>query len=114
VGKGSLLPAAALELHQLSNQETFTEYKIMPKKRCNMKKRNLMKLLLNKETIASLNRIEMNESLAGAGPSDIGVSCYTGHCCYSRQECETQPEPYNNGNGNGTGYGTVNGNGHDG
>lgn len=78
-----------------------------------MKKRNLMKLLLNKETIASLNRIEMNESLAGAGPSDIGVSCYTGHCCYSKKECDTDEKViYNNGIGIGTGDGT--GNGHKG
>jgi hypothetical protein len=55
-----------------------------------MKKRELRKLTLNKETIASLNRIEMNESLAGAAPSRIGVSCYTGHCCYSKIECETE------------------------
>jgi hypothetical protein len=53
-----------------------------------MKKRNLMKLTLNKETIASLNSIEMNESLGGARPSRIGVSCYTGHCCYSKKECD--------------------------
>ncbi len=52
-----------------------------------MKKRNLG-LTLNKETIASLNRIEMNESLGGVRPSRIGVSCYTGHCCYSKKECE--------------------------
>ena len=57
-----------------------------------MKKRNLGKLTLNKETIAGLNRIEMKESLGGektlhAQPSRIGVSCYTGHCCYSKKEC---------------------------
>lgn len=68
-----------------------------------MKKRNLMKLTLNKATIASLNRIEMIESFGGARPSRIGVSCYTGHCCYSKKECETE-EVYNNGNG--TGHGT--------
>ena len=54
-----------------------------------MKKRELRKLTLNKETIAGLNRIELEESLAGASPSDIGYSCYTGHCCYSKKECET-------------------------
>jgi hypothetical protein len=53
-----------------------------------MQKRNPVKLTLNKETIASLNRIEMNESLGGAPPSRIGVSCYTGHCCYSKKQCE--------------------------
>jgi len=58
-----------------------------------MKKRNLRKLTLNKETIAGLNRIEMKESLGGektlqAQPSRIGVSCYTGHCCYSKIECD--------------------------
>jgi hypothetical protein len=59
-----------------------------------MKKRNLMKLTLNKETIASLNRIEMNESLGGVRPSRIGVSCYTGHCCYSKIECDlNNPKP---------------------
>ncbi len=47
-----------------------------------------MKLTLKKETIASLNRIEMNESLGGGRPSRIGVSCYTGPCCYSKRECE--------------------------
>jgi hypothetical protein len=62
-----------------------------------MKKRNLMKLTLNKETIASLNRIELNESLGGARPSRIGVSCYTGHCCYSKKECEIlEPETIEN------------------
>jgi len=58
-----------------------------------MKKRNLRKLTLNKETIAGLNRIEMKDSLGGGGiepaqPSRIGVSCYTGHCCYSKKECD--------------------------
>ena len=53
-----------------------------------MKKRILMKLTLNKETIASLDRTQMNESLGGGRPSRIGVSCYTGHCCYSKKECE--------------------------
>jgi hypothetical protein len=70
-----------------------------------MKKRILRKLTLNKETIASLNHIEMSESLGGAPPSRIGVSCYTGHCCYSKKECETDDEPaYKNGNGNGNGH----------
>lgn len=62
-----------------------------------MKKRNLRKLTLNKATIASLNRIEMNESLGGikpeARPSRIGVSCYTGHCCYSKKECDDYVPP---------------------
>jgi len=60
-----------------------------------MKKRNLRKLTLNKATIAGLNRIEMDESRGGAPPlpeparpSRIGVSCYTGHCCYSKIECD--------------------------
>jgi len=56
-----------------------------------MKKRNLRKLTLNKKTIAGLNRIEMNESRGGTEPdqpSRIGVSCYTGHCCYSKIECD--------------------------
>lgn len=56
-----------------------------------MKKRNLKKLTFNKKTIAGLNRIEMKESQGGliepAQPSRIGVSCYTGHCCYSKIEC---------------------------
>jgi hypothetical protein len=56
-----------------------------------MKKRNLMKLVLKKETIASLNTVEMNESLAGDRASRIGVSCYTGHCCYSKKECDLVP-----------------------
>jgi hypothetical protein len=55
-------------------------------------KKSLMKLSLNKETIASLNSIEMNESLAGARPSRIGVSCYTGRCCYSKKECDAEEE----------------------
>ncbi len=55
-----------------------------------MKKRELRKLTLNKETIAGLNRIEMNDTLGGSRPSRIGVSCYTGHCCYSKIECETE------------------------
>jgi natural product precursor len=55
-----------------------------------MKKRELRKLTLNKETIASLNRMEMNDALGGSRPSRIGVSCYTGHCCYSKIECETE------------------------
>jgi hypothetical protein len=63
-----------------------------------MKKRNLVKLILNKETIASLNRIEMNESHGGgnakAVPSRIGATCYTGACCNSRRVCEIK------GNGN--------------
>ena len=72
-----------------------------------MKKRILRKLIFNKETVASLNHIEMNESLGGAPPSRIGVSCYTGHCCYSKKECETEVEAAkNNGNWNGTGQGT--------
>jgi hypothetical protein len=75
-----------------------------------MKKRNLMKLALNKATIAGLNHTEMTESFGGARPSRIGVSCYTGHCCYSKIECETE-EVYNNGNGNGTGTGNGNGTG---
>ena len=69
-----------------------------------MKKRILRKLTLNKETIASLNYIEMSESLGGAPPSRIGVSCYTGHCCYSKKECETETDDgavYKNGNVNG-------------
>ena len=74
-----------------------------------MKKRILTKLALNKATIASLNHIEMTESLGGARPSRIGVSCYTGHCCYSKKECETEEIVYNNGNGNGTGNGNGNG-----
>jgi len=56
-----------------------------------MKKRNLRKLILNKKTIAGLNRIEMKDSFGGklqAQPSRIGVSCYTGHCCYSKIECD--------------------------
>ena len=57
-----------------------------------MKKRNLRTLTLNKATIASLNRIEMKENRGGTepdAPSRIGVSCYTGHCCYSKKEiCE--------------------------
>ncbi len=67
-----------------------------------MKKRILTKLALNKATIASLNHIEMTESLGGARPSRIGVSCYTGHCCYSKIECETDEIGYKNGNGNGS------------
>ena len=71
-----------------------------------MKKRILRKLTFCKETIASLNHIEMNESLGGAPPSRIGVSCYTGHCCYSKKECETDDAAAKNtGNGNGTGAG---------
>ena len=67
-----------------------------------MKKRILRKLTLNKETITSLNHIEMSESLGGARPSRIGVSCYTGHCCYSKKECETDDGAVlKNGNGNG-------------
>jgi hypothetical protein len=61
-----------------------------------MKKRNLRKLILNKETISTLNRIEMNENLAGQPkgvPSRIGVSCYTGHCCYSKKECDDLGDP---------------------
>ena len=70
-----------------------------------MKKRNLMMLTLNKETIASLNHIEMNESFGGHRPSRIGVSCYTGHCCYSKIECDPETEDYKNGTGTGTGTG---------
>lgn len=65
-----------------------------------MKKRNLKKLNLNKATITRLNRIEMNDSLGGGGiqparPSRIGVSCYTGHCCYSKIECDVNGFPAN-------------------
>ena len=90
-----------------------------------MKKRKLMKLLLNKQTIATLNRIDMLESLAGAGPSDLGVSCFTGHCCKSIRECDTNQNDPNNmnkteicngnngiGTGTGTGTGTGQGTGH--
>ena len=72
-----------------------------------MKKRILRKLTLNKETIASLNHIEMSESLGGARPSQIGVSCYTGHCCYSKKECETDTGTLLK-NGNANGNNTVN------
>jgi len=69
-----------------------------------MKKRIARKLNLNRETIAGLNHIEMSESLGGAPPSRIGVSCYTGHCCYSKKECEFDTGAvYKNGNGNGNG-----------
>lgn len=52
-----------------------------------MNKRNLKKLTLNRETIASLNHAEMSNNHGGGAPSKIGVSCYTGHCCYSKIEC---------------------------
>ena len=62
-----------------------------------MKKRNLTKLILNKETISTLNRIEMNENLAGGVPSRVGVSCYTGYCCYSKIECDLNKQQMQNG-----------------
>ena len=73
-----------------------------------MKKRIFRKLSLNKETIAGLNHIEMSASLGGARPSQIGVSCYTGHCCYSKKECETDTGTLLKNNGNGNGNNTVN------
>lgn len=55
-----------------------------------MKRKNLTKkILLKKETIASLTPEKMDSLRGGARPSRIGVSCYTGHCCYSKIECET-------------------------
>ncbi len=48
-----------------------------------MKKKKLFnrKLALIKETIADLNREEMNNNRAGAQPSDNVTSCFTEVCC---------------------------------
>lgn len=53
------------------------------------KERVTKKIMLNKEIIADLSRENMDSVRGGARPSRIGVSCYTGHCCYSKKECET-------------------------
>jgi hypothetical protein len=53
-----------------------------------MKKDVSKKLILNKKTISRLNYTEMNESHGGIRPSRIGVSCWTGRCCYSKKECD--------------------------
>lgn len=62
-----------------------------------MRKRDLNKLSLNKETIAILNSSAMKDSLGGAKPSKIGNSCHTGVCCYSRVECEFRGNGYGEG-----------------
>ncbi len=55
-----------------------------------MKKDVSKKLALNKKTIVRLNLSEMKKSLAGARASRIGVSCYTGKCCYSKKVCDSE------------------------
>ena len=54
-----------------------------------MKKKNVTKkIVLKKEIIAALTQEKMDNLRAGAGPSDLGVSCFTGHCCKSVEiEC---------------------------
>jgi len=57
-----------------------------------MKRRALLRLKLNKKTVAYLDKLEMNESRGGADATDIGKTCYTSACCKSSNTICNTPD----------------------